>query len=144
MDLQALARFMVVLNFFLPIFSFLFVFTNKDKSFFLNTCMDKGYLSFFPTDSKFCSYDNPYKFCICWVWLSILSIGNSELQINKSVRIKVQLIKIRLNDPPLLNNFHFGLKIKWKQGNRFFRWFSDIVEWNFILFCLGNGKCKQM
>ena len=97
MDLQALARFMVALNFFLPIFSFLFVFTNNDKSFFLNTCLDKGYLSFFSTESNFCSYDNPYKFSMCWVWLSILSIGNSKFQINTSVRIKVQLIKMRLN-----------------------------------------------
>jgi hypothetical protein len=91
LNFQVLARFMVALNFFLPIFSFLAVFTNTDKSFFLNTCQGKGYLSFFSTESKFCSYDNPYKFYLCWVWLSILSIGNSELQINTSVRIKVQL-----------------------------------------------------
>ena len=88
---------MVALNFFLPIFSFLFVFTNNDKSFFLNTCLDKGYLSFFSTESNFCSYDNPYQFSMCWVWLSILSIGNSKFQINTSVRIKVQLIKMRSN-----------------------------------------------
>ena len=79
-DFQVLARFMVTLNLGLPIFSFLFILTDKTPS--LNICLGKGYLNFFSTKSQFCPEDNLYRNCLCWVWLTISSIGDSKFQIN--------------------------------------------------------------
>ena len=84
-DFQVLARFMVGLNLLLPIFSFSFILIDKSPS--LNICLGKGYLNFFSTKAQFCPEDNPYKNCLCWVWLTILSIGKSKFQINSLARI---------------------------------------------------------
>ena len=85
LDFQVLARFMMTLNLLLPIFSFLFILTDQTPS--LNICLGKGYLNFFSTKAQFCPDDNPYKNCLCWVWLTILSIGKSKFQTNSLVRI---------------------------------------------------------
>ena len=81
LNFQVLARFMVLVNLVLPIFSILFIQTGNSSS--LNICLGRGYLNFLPNQAQFCAADNPYKNCVCWVWLTILSIGNSKFQINK-------------------------------------------------------------
>jgi hypothetical protein len=87
LNFQVLARFMVLLNLVLPIFSILFIQTGDSSS--LNICLGKGYLNFLPTQTQFCSADNPYKNCVCWVWLTVLSIGNKvpnkQISLNKAV-----------------------------------------------------------
>jgi hypothetical protein len=75
LNFQALARFMVMLNLLLPIFSFLFI-LNVTKDSELNICLGKGYLNFLTTKAQMCTWENPYTNGICWVWLIILSIGN--------------------------------------------------------------------
>ena len=109
-NFQVLARLMAALHFLWPVVLNLFAFTNYDNAPFLNNCLGKGYLKFFSTEMHYCAYDNPYKVCICWVWISILAIGNSKFQINTSTRIKVYLIKMRLGDSPLLKISILGRK----------------------------------
>jgi hypothetical protein len=92
LDFQVLARFMVGMNLFLPIFSFLVVFTDNPAS--RNICLGEGYHNFFSTKAQFCSYDDPYINGICWVWLVILMIGNSKFQINEMSRINVCMEKL--------------------------------------------------
>ena len=87
LSFQVLARFMALLNLVLPIFSILFIQTGDSYS--LNICLGKGHLNFLTPQAQFCSADNPYKNCVCWVWLTILSIGNSKFQINKLAWIKL-------------------------------------------------------
>ena len=85
---QDLARFMAMLNLFLPAVSFLFILNiTKDRP--LNICLGKGYLNFLSTKAQLCSWENPYICGMCWVWLIILYIGNSKFQINILVRINV-------------------------------------------------------
>ena len=108
-DFQVLARFMVTLNLGLPIFSFLFILTDKTPS--LNICLGKGYLNFFSTKAQFCSEDNPYKNCLCWAWLTILSIGNSKFQINVLTSIKaIQKYYKELRHPQFFRSIHFNFR----------------------------------
>ena len=88
LEFQVFARFMVMLNLFLPFFSILFI-LNASKAPVLNICLGKGYLNFFSTNAKLCSWENPYTNGVCWVWLIILSIGNLKFQINILERINV-------------------------------------------------------
>ena len=86
-----MARGFQFLNIFLPLFSFLVVFTDNPASY--NICLGKGYLNFFSAKAKaqFCSYDDPYINGMCWGWLVILSIGNLKFQINEMSRKNVYL-----------------------------------------------------
>ena len=59
---------MAILNFLVPILSWVFVLT--DNSMALNECLGKGYLNFLSTESHYCKNDD----ILCWVWLSLLSI----------------------------------------------------------------------
>ena len=76
---------MVILNLSLPIFSFSFI-LNVTKGSELNICLGKGYLNFLTSKAQMCSWENSYTNGICWVWLIILSIGNSKFQINTLAR----------------------------------------------------------
>ena len=78
LNFQVLARFMVMLNFVVPIVSILFIQTGYSSS--LNICLGEGYLNFFSTQAQLCTQESS---CLCWVWTTILAIGNSKFQINK-------------------------------------------------------------
>ena len=56
-------------------------------------------------------------------------VPNKHIDQNKSIPYKNEVGWLTSS-----KNFHFGQKIKWKQGNRF----SDNKEWNFRLCCLGQ------
>ena len=74
------ARFILSLNFLLPILSWIFIF--EDKSPELNECLDKGYLNFKPQNLKkvhICSNENQLIETFCWTWLSLLSILMSDV-----------------------------------------------------------------
>ena len=96
-NFQVLARLMAALHFLWPVVLNLFAFTNYDNSPFLNTCRGKDHFRFFSTEMHYCTYDNPYKVCICWVWISILVIGNSKFQINTLARIKMRVRRVKIN-----------------------------------------------
>ena len=74
------ARFILSLNFLLPILSWIFIF--EDKSPELNECLGKGYLNFKPQNLKtvtICSNENQLIETFCWTWLSLLSILMSDV-----------------------------------------------------------------
>ena len=106
LDFQVLARFMVILNLFLPTFTFLFI-LDVTKAPHLNICLGKGYLNFLTTKAQMCSGENPYANGICWVWAIILSIGNSKFQINTLVRMWRLLIKFNVVQKETLGIYKF-------------------------------------
>ena len=71
------ARFIISLNFLLPILSWIFIF--EDKSPELNECLGKGYLNFKPQKVHLCSNENQLIETFCWTWLSLLSILMSDV-----------------------------------------------------------------
>ena len=71
------ARFILSLNFLLPILSWIFIF--EDKSPELNECLGKGYLNFKPQKVHLCSNENQLIETFCWTWLSLLSILMSDV-----------------------------------------------------------------
>ena len=74
------ARFILSLNFLIPILSWIFIF--EDKSPELNECLGKGYLNFKPQNLKtvtICSNENQLTETFCWTWLSLLSILMSDV-----------------------------------------------------------------
>ena len=77
---------MVFLNIFLPIFSFLFIFTVLYSP-SLNICLGKDYLNFFSTKVRFFPEDNPYIYYISFGWMFILTIGNLKFQINTLLKV---------------------------------------------------------
>ena len=64
---------MVMLNFLLPILSWVFVL--EDKSVALNECLGQGYLNFLSSKSQFCNDENIF----CWIWLSLIAILMSDI-----------------------------------------------------------------
>ena len=62
-----------MLNFLLPILSWVFVL--EDKSVALNECLGQGYLNFLSSKSQFCNDENIF----CWIWLSLISILMSDI-----------------------------------------------------------------
>ena len=88
LNFQVLARFMVMLNFVVPIVSILFIQTGYSSS--LNICLGEGYLNFFSTQAQLCTQESS---CLCWIWTTILAIGNSKFQINTCLIFSTKLAK---------------------------------------------------
>ena len=70
---QVFAKLMAILNFLVPILSWVFVLT--DNSMALNECLGKGYLNFLPTKNHYCTNDD----ILCWVWFGLVSIMMSDI-----------------------------------------------------------------
>ena len=116
LNFQVLARFMVMLNFVVPIFSILFIQTGNSSS--LNVCLGKGYQNLFSTQAQLCTQESPYKYCLCWVWITILALVNSKFQINTWQNFQKIWIFQQLNITiASYHNFEFG------EG------FDDIMKW---------------
>ena len=70
---QVFAKLMAILNFLVPILSWIFILT--DNSMALNECLGKGYLNFLPTKNHYCTNDD----ILCWVWFGLVSIMMSDI-----------------------------------------------------------------
>ena len=74
---QIFAKFMAMLNFLMPIFSWALFF--KDNSSVLQECLGKGYNNFLSTKPHYCSYDNSFLNIFCWTWLCLMLILLSNI-----------------------------------------------------------------
>ena len=74
---QSLAKFIYLINFFLPLLSF-FVF-QIEHMVGLDICLGKGYFYFFSTQSDLCFYDSYYSKGACWSLLILYAIGSSNI-----------------------------------------------------------------
>ena len=70
---QVFAKLMAILNFLVPILSWIFILT--DNSMALNECLGKGYLNFLPKKNHFCTNDN----ILCWIWFGLVLILMSDI-----------------------------------------------------------------
>ena len=62
-----------MLNFLVPIISWVFVFTDNSNA--LNECLGKGYLKFLSIKGHYCTEDN----ILCWAWLFLVIILISNI-----------------------------------------------------------------
>ena len=62
-----------MLNFLVPILSWVFVFTDNSNA--LNECLGKGYLTYLSITSNYCSNDD----ILCWAWLFLVLILMSDI-----------------------------------------------------------------
>ena len=75
---QALAKLIFLINYFLPMLSYAFVF-QIEHTVGLDVCLGKGYFYFFSTQSDLCSYDSNYSKGACWSLLILYAIGSSNI-----------------------------------------------------------------
>ena len=73
---QIFAKFMVMLNFLVPIFSWALFYKNNSTG--LQECLGKGYNNFLSTKIQHCSYDNSTLniFCCTWLCLIVICVSN--------------------------------------------------------------------
>ena len=69
---QVFARLMAMLNFLVPILSWVFVFTDNSNA--LNECLGKGYLTYLSVTSNYCSNDDIL--CRAWLFLVLILMSN--------------------------------------------------------------------
>ena len=74
---QGLARLMVILNVFLPLFSYGAVFTENSPGIYV--CLGEGYNLFFTTEIKLCNYDDLFAKIACLFWLVVQTICMSNI-----------------------------------------------------------------
>ena len=75
---QALAKLIFLINYFLPLLLFAFVF-QIEHTVGLDICLGKGYFYFFSTQSDICFYDSKYSKGACWSLLILYAIGSSNI-----------------------------------------------------------------
>ena len=69
---QVFAKLMAILNFLVPILSWIFILT--DNSIPLNECLGKGYLTYLSITSNYCSDDDIL--CRAWLFLVLILMSN--------------------------------------------------------------------
>ena len=73
-----MAKLIFLINFFLPILSYAFVFTSE-HTVGLDVCLGKGYFNFFSNQVDLCSYDNIYAKGVCMTLWLLYAIGSSNI-----------------------------------------------------------------